>query len=292
MYHENYILTVSIPLCLSAVTLHVIGIYTLQTMKDSNIVQKCFLTQISLSEILLTLLNFTTMTSHAFRKHVQYKMFLDILTKSFAIPLYAGLFLLTAERFLQVYYHLNYRNSWFDQNKKKLCIIAWILAFLTAVIMIVVHQAAYRHCNHVVISISLSLLGTIILLVEFFMTYGYLFAKLYKLEPNERKRNHCITIRRKFLVPLLTIIMLLVFSAVPDLIRVITYCVYKHDVPLITSLYVIHFICDGIIYLFFQPSLRRKVAVLFRGHMNENTLQSTRRGISTLKKSKTYVIHV
>lgn len=279
---RRWMFILSIPLCLTAVTLHSVGIITLQRIDDPHAVQKCFLTQISLAEILLTVLHFALMASHTLNHHSHVPLYIDMVTRACVIPLYAGLFLLTTERFLQVYQHLKYTNSWFDKNKKNLCIFSWVCTIVTVIVMVTTHEMAFHRCKHILITVLLSLIGTMILLFEFFLTYGYLFSKVNKLLPMELRRNCCTTIRRKFLVPLLIIIMLVLFSVIPDSVRVYQYLEEINNSPDITLLYIVHFICDGCIYLFFQPCLRRKCVSLFRGHSAKDRFSTIRSKISIL----------
>ena len=164
MNADKYLLPLDICLYFFAIAIHSVGIYVLHSIKGGDIVQKCFLIHISLSEIVLTTLNIisasvslTTLHPHE-RKHFQ--VYLRIATESCTLPLYAGLSLLTMERFLQVYLHLRYNDSWFDRNKKNICVVTWCIAIASAVVIGVVHHSANHQCHHRVLNVLTSLVLT------------------------------------------------------------------------------------------------------------------------------------
>ena len=57
MTADRYLLPLDMCLSVVAVGLHGLAVYVLRTIKDTDTIQRCFLIHISISEIVLTLLN-------------------------------------------------------------------------------------------------------------------------------------------------------------------------------------------------------------------------------------------
>ena len=135
--------------------------------------------------------------------------------------------------------------------------------------MSLVHHAEQKKCQHRIFNVITSLVLTTLLLFFYLLTYGYLLSKVQKLRPPGAKFTCCLTVRRKFLVPVLIILVLVLFSALPDAARVVMYRMSgAHGTDIrdeISCLYTVHFICDGVIYIFCQPPLRVKVVGLLWG---------------------------
>ena len=103
-------------------TFHSIGIYLLT--KEDSLNARFYLMSLSVSEIWSALI-----VAIYLSLDVKYKLALYvviIIAHTMKAPYYFSMFILTLDRFCEIYFHMSYSNTWFYMNKIKVILIGWV----------------------------------------------------------------------------------------------------------------------------------------------------------------------
>ena len=234
--------------------LHGIGLNLLITQRNGR-KRNAILINISLADALFAVLWLTQIAS-GWAKFNMIK-YISVLKVSTSIILYYSLCLLSSDRFLEVYMHLNYRNSIMYSQKILLCLLGWG----SGVVVLITLLLAQLNINSYLYSVYL--VGDILVLVVSSPTYIYLYIRYRKsnrqmsksrLKNVPGKRHH------RFWIPCMIVLSFVLFFAVPDII--VIACRSKNWKNLEENLNILNklnFICDAVIYIFLQPSFRMRL---------------------------------
>lgn len=200
-----------------------------------------------------------------------------IYATSMRIPFYWLMIMLTIERFLVVYIHLRYSNSWFDRHKEKLCIASWVtyIVFCVSVNIAYVKLDSSSNFYNDLLRTKYTLLGHLLIVVIFVSVYGYIYWKIRILKTQVVMNDRLETRKWKVFVPFFIVLSFLIFRGITELVAVFHLKTLK---VYIVWIYSFDFFVNGIVYIFLQPVLRRDFKRIF--------CRARNRGESSLKSSR------
>ena len=260
---------VTLIISLLGIHLHIFGIYLLSTDSSLRCKQKFFILNLSIWNIFLavkSVINFICLLT-GMKETLDHIFFFG---QGLNAPFYSIMVALTLERFLEVYLNIHYKNSLFEKNKEWICITSWCLGLgIFVYLSIYYHSVQFdirlnKSVNRIV-QLSLSF----VVITEFCFVYGYIFVKLR----NGRQRTESRATRtrnQRIFVPFFVVLSYIFFVAVPDFILVFYNILEKYAI----LFYRINVIFDALIYLFMQPTLRRKLFKKTRNLNNDNITTS------------------
>jgi hypothetical protein len=196
---------------------------------------------------------------------------MDIVVYGLGIPFYIGMFLLTLQRFLEVYLHLRYIGCWFEQNQLLLCLIPWCTFGVFSMTLSIVYELgmiSIATTNSICRDVSVSL--TFIVILEFLTVYAYIFLKFRAFRYTSATRQQSTVPKRpRLYIPFLIVVTYIIFIFVPDFISVF----FKHLYGQFLSVfYYFNVIADALIYIVLKPSVRMRVSksisMLSQAHRN------------------------
>lgn len=185
-----------------------------------------------------------------------------IYATSMRIPFYWLMIMLTIERFLVVFIHLRYNNSWFDRHKEKLCIASWVvyIVFCVSVNIVYVKDDPNGNFYNDLLETKYTLLGHLLIVLIFVSVYGYIYWKIRILKSQVAMKDRLETKKWKIFVPFFIVLSFLIFRGVTELVAVF----YLKSLQIyIIWIYSFDFFFNGIVYIFLQPVLRRDFKRIF-----------------------------
>ena len=186
---------------------------------------------------------------------------MDIIVYGLGVPFYFGMFLLTLQRFLEVYLHLRYFGCWFEQNQLLLCSMPWCAFGVFSVTLSLVYEiglVSIVTTNLICHIISMSL--TFLVILEFLAVYAYIFQKFrtfrYTRAGTRQHQHNPVAKRPRLYIPFLIVATYIIFIFVPDFVSVF----FKHLYGQFLSVfYYFNVIADALIYIVLKPSVRMRV---------------------------------
>lgn len=262
-----------VALCFSVfgILFHAIGIKLLITENNWNKQFKQGRTQgvlllmnISISDILFSVQNIFRffMEYYEINKLATIIAIMDVITYGIGIPFYWGMFLLTMQRFLEVYLHLRYYGCWFEKRQFLLCMTTWFVCLLfssSLIAMCVAQVVLMKTVRSVCQVISTSL--TFVVIVEFIIVYSYIFKKFRAIHCNKKNRSHnhrCYIAKRRsrIYVPFFIVMTFIVFIGIPDFISAFGAHFYSNFIYIF---YYINVLSDALIYIALKPNNRGRI---------------------------------
>jgi len=256
-----------------AITLHCLGIYLLshQIKKDRSH-QVPIMMNLSIAEIFMGLFDvaYNIMIGEGVTKDIT-DYFYTIQCCCFVISCFLILTVLTLDRFFEVYLNITYP-IYFTKRVVHICLFCcWAVGFSLGIILCSLKYAIGINTLDVVFRFLFPLFE-LFFFVSAVVTYSYIYSKFRRLsrDPNLNSKNTLK--KRKFFVPTLIIFTFFLFAIIPDQLHLFLFYIYDIGsntfLNAILLLYVVGFICDAAIYIFFQKTtykiLRRKLNALSR----------------------------
>lgn len=267
-----------IPLILHVISilLHTLGIYLLrqQTLNTSN--QIPLLLNLSIAEIFMSVFDFTyNILQHSNVDKNTTEYFYTIQCTCFVISYFLILIVLTLDRFFEVYLNITYP-VYFSRKIVSRCLaVCWIIGFTLCFLLVMLRYTINIDSLRVVFLILFPTFESIFFTVAVF-TYGYIFKKYRKANLSQVKGGSNTSLqrrtfkRRKFFVPTLIIVTFFFFAIIPDQLHLFLFYLYdagsNKALDAILTLYVIGFICDALIYIFFPKGNRTMLKKMFKPH--------------------------
>lgn len=252
----EWLYSVTLALTTLAFTLHICGMYLLLKKRFSTN-QRFLLLHLSTSEIGFCVGTFTRigLIFCGYKTSSEYAV---VVVHSLHFPFYIGIFLLTLERFLEIYLHMYYINCWFYKRKKVLSIISWCIGIAHISLTFFIHKVYGITVEEILnIDNKFFMVLSLLLAIVFGFVYTYIFLSLQKLEIKKRRRT-----LRHALIPFFIALSYIFFMAIPDII-IITHTATDRTMDYMRLLWRINLIGDAIIYIFLQPSIRRRLKHIF-----------------------------
>lgn len=257
-----------------SISLHCLGIFLLshQIKKDRSH-QVPIMMNLSVAEIFMSIFDFTynVMTRENFNNNIRTYVY-TIQCTCFVISCFLILTVLTLDRFFEVYLNLKYP-IYFTKGVVRICLAGcWAIGFSLGMALCVARYLYGTNTLDVIYRVLFPLFEIIFFTVAV-MTYTYIYSKYRLLLRNpvgNRNRSNAFG-KPKFFVPTLIIFTFFFFAIIPDQLHLFLFYIYdigsKLLLNIILTLYVIGFICDAVIYIFFQRTtrqiLRMKIHQLF-----------------------------
>ena len=240
---EIYLKILSTVLPSLVLILHIIGQYLL--WKTNQRKKEIFIVSVSLSNIVFCVYVILCFPLDYFIPGIC--MHSTIAISGAIIPFHGSLILLTLERFLEVYYHMKYKLSWFFRNRVTLCLIIWVawpMLFLIIMVAFYKYQIPYEKIRYFLFT-YFDTAGQLMVTFHFLFVYIYLY---YKTRDISRDRMHS-----KLFLPFLLVLTFTVFETIPALI----FVVRGHFHILVWLLYCMDMLCNVLFYIFLQPNVRK-----------------------------------
>lgn len=235
--------TISLVTYILPFLLHIIGISLLLT-QASNIgeSQRIFMINLSLSEILLTLSASVRTIAYVTQSSTNFiYQFAAIFNIFSCVPYYSVMYLLTLDRFAEVYLNIRYPLYWSKTHSKYTMIIIWMLSGLLLVLLFIylqiypqeghrrIHDVAYAYVFPVC-----DILFVIIASICYFYISKRLKIKRRNSLPvalialsSKRKESNVKKTKRQngyyLLLPTLLITTFVIFIEIPDLLFFVLY---------------------------------------------------------------------
>ena len=231
---------------------HPLGIYLL--LKETEFDSRFYLANLSMTEIFRSLFAMLFLTLKT--KSILAANICVMLSHSFKTPYYYSMFILTLDRFCEIYYHLSYPGTWFYKNKMIAIMIGWI-CWVGHVGFLFIFSASHNFRIAVMKEAinggnMIHLILSCILVLQFIIVYGYITVKIFVI--NQRSTL-------KFgLVPFLVVGTFVLLNFIPDVVVAIdrpyflTYAILSITVNSLT---------DVMIYVFLQKQIRQRFFKLF-----------------------------
>lgn len=253
---------ISLPLSAIVVLLHLYGIYMLWRVGVLGSSKYVLIASFSLSNILFAMHNLVRFPVH--RHFPEVFVYLSVVVEGLRLPFYGNMVLLTLERFLEVYLHMLYYESFFNKRKFYLALFLWLLFLgwvFGSVTALYMHVALEKIVY--VVSIPFSLVAHSIIIVQFVLVYAYVYVKM-------RRQNRLVLLfrnegssasRRKIFIPFFIVLTFIFFDTVPDLFIIFAGKEYSSWILLLFRLDTLF---NAVIYLFLQPRVKRRLSKRFR----------------------------
>ena len=244
-----------------AILLHIVGVCLLTQERRSTSPQRNLLLSLSYCDIGFCILSLLRIAIGDVSNTPAYNHIL-ILSYSLNFPFFFGMFFLTLDRFLQIFLHLGYLNSFYERHKERFCLCSWFTAVLYGITVCVLHASSIYTIDSIQIKWSfISLIFSAVVVTEFIMVYTYIFIKLRK---SSSSRQHFRLL--KDMRPFLIILTFVLFIFIPVL--------YSRHEPGIGDylklIYRINFLSDALIHILLQPRIKRRFVRLL-GRKSEIT---------------------
>ena len=143
------------------------------------------------------------------------------------LSLYFGMVILSIQRFLVIYFHLNYELSCFKQNERKIVIISWLFCGFLYLLFISLHklQNIDRRRLQFVIT-QMLILSNMFTVAVFLVAYCYIYYKFRRLKNNVRRVIFNKQQKKQIFIPFFIILSFIMFGTIPHFARELTPTYY------------------------------------------------------------------
>ena len=297
-----YIHIILIVLRIVDIILHTIGIYLLRkTDQDKVNIQQIYITNLSITEVCFSVLwllmlpaaKFFSLSNriHIIISEVQKHVMICIYT-IVAFVYYTTMYLLTLDRLIAVKFSFIYRARWDKKKTKILLFTVWIIGLVLFVSVLIGHEITGFDFDipfHKYFYTPLNV-GFILLAVS---SYLFIFRK-YKRSVDRNSRTSrkdsslVVFYKSRFYLPVLLILTFIIFIIVPDMAYMFLMTLQKKTSDSLLSICVISYslsnIIDGLLYIFLQPKIRKRLKTLLQCKILRHTksrLGETRSSVTT-----------
>lgn len=177
---------------------------------------------------------------------------------SIVVSYFVSLFLLTKERFIEVYLHLRYCNSWFDRNKIRLSVAGWILSVSYIIVMTTLWKLGFsEELIYYVIPRTNEAVWQSVLVLQFVLVYGYLYVKFQRAQRENQVLRHGLK-RKNIFAPFFVVFSFIMLDTVPGVWM--HFQEHEHSTNVIPLLYSLDLLCNSILYVFLRKDIREHLA--------------------------------
>jgi len=256
-----------------AISLHCLGIYLLShQIKQDRSHQVPILMNLSIAEIFMSVFDvaYNIMISYNVEANINIYVY-TIQCTCFVISNFLVLTVLALDRFFEVYLNITYPIFITKQVIHRALFGCWSIGFTLGIILCTLRYTMGINTLDVVFRILFPFFE-----ILFFScavcSYSYIYMKYRQMSRNQAKttNNNNSFKKRKFFVPTLIIFTFFLFAIIPDQLHLFLFYIYDIGsntfLNTILLMYVVGFICDAVIYIFFQKTtysiLRKKLKLL------------------------------
>jgi len=275
-----------------AISLHLLGIFLLsQQIKKDRSHQVPIMLNLSIAEIFMSVFDvaYNIMIVNGVDENISIYVY-TVQCTCFVVSCFLILTLLTLDRFFEVYLNITYP-VFFTRRVVYMCLLScWLIGFSLGILLCSLRYAIGIDTLDVVFKVLFPGFE-IIFFSSAVITYSYIYSKFRKLsrDPIRNASSSQSLKKRKFFVPTLIIFTFFWFAIIPDQLHLFLFYIYGIGsttfLNAILLLYVIGFICDAVIYIFFQKTtykiLRKFLRRIFSPNIvdpeNENSDKMARR---------------
>jgi len=228
--------------------LHLYGIHLL--WRD-NWKKHFFLINVALTNVAMCVCSCTKLVLVLLENEHAVRYLLGIIATGFLLSYFESLFLLTVQRFLEVFLHMSYTNSFFETHKQRICAISWLssLVYITAM-TVALHRGVPEHIIYDTVPHVYETVWQFVLVLQFFVVYGYLYTKF-------RQSGKTPSLRRRTLfVPFIIVFSFIIFDTVPGILM---YFLTEYNINVITFLYSLDMLCNSLLYIFIRKDVREQI---------------------------------
>lgn len=260
---------ISVPLSVLVFILHSYGLFLMWRLRFNCSSKYKLIASFSICNILYALYNLIRFPL-AYHAPVAYSYFYVIM-EGVRIPFYGTMCLLTAERFLEVFLHMNYQKSFFNIHKLKLVIVLWFASFAWLVLSIVLLVLCRTRESHEKtrsillewISVRISCAFHLLIIVQFVCVYTYIYVQVRSTRHAcKQLTNYNIqNTRGRVFVPFFIVITFIAFDTVPDMFIIFAQQKYQSWILLFFR---IDTLLNAVMYMFLQPRVKKRLSRKFR----------------------------
>lgn len=290
-------------LCLFNILLHSTGVILILKSHGNRKIQLYYILHLSIAELCINILHFVqcvtiivtnsaTEGEKIYHQEMEYYFELFVYTL-FSLVYYFCMLFITLDRLLACWLTVQYPNIWNTHKARCSMYITWFIGVLMLIfIASLPSEYFYLRDLHKYFYIPFDS----IFVVSAVVTYSLIFHRHKKAvrrratmkdESVHRKRTTMEIFRNsKFHVPSMLIVTFILFVAIPDLVYLLLVMIFSHDETdtLLTGIRItqsLSYLIDGIIYIFFSPSIRkllsgkkrlRRNLTVYRRKREESTL--------------------
>ena len=180
---------------------------------------------------------------------------IGVVATGFLLAYFASLFLITLQRFLEVYLHMAYEGSVFDIQKQQICATSWLFSLLyICAVSIALRLGVSKHLLYDLIPHIYESVWQGILVLQFVLVYGYLYVKFR--ESRNLPHMRPFLRRRTVFVPFIVVLSFIILDTVPG---VLLNFLSGYNINLITFLYTLDMLCNSLLYIFIRKDVRRQL---------------------------------
>ena len=256
-----------LPLYAISLALHSLGIYLLTIVQQKSRTQDAIFVNLSIAEIFMSCCD---LTQNILSRSFVHPLVIDYLTiiqcALFVIPSIWIMTLLALNRFLEVYLNIKYNLMVNRKKMRILLVLFWVVGILTAFLLVFL-RSKYERISTTIYKFLLPINEGCFFFIAV-VSYSYIWRKISVQRTKTRRRMQQFHaqqkeyLRKNFFPPFLIIVSFITFVLIPDILNLIFVHTLKlKEADLIKSIllvfYVTGFICDALIYIFFQPHVTR-----------------------------------
>ena len=255
-----------------AISLHCLGIYLLShQIKQDRSHQVPILMNLSIAEIFMSAFDvaYNIMISYGVEEDINIYVY-TIQCTCFVISNFLILTVLALDRFFEVYLNITYPIFFTKQVVQRCLVGCWVIGFTLGILLCTLRYTMGINTLDVVFRILFPFFEIVFFSCAV-VSYSYIYMKYRQMMRNQShssgNNNNNSFKKRKFFVPTLIIFTFFLFAIIPDQLHLFLFYIYNIGsntfLNTILLLYVVGFICDASIYIFFQKTtysiLRKKL---------------------------------
>lgn len=249
----------SINLSLRTVTL-LLHLYGIRLLCRDSWKKHFLLINVALTNIMMCICSYLKLILKLTNAKDAERYLIGVVATGFLLTYFASLFLITLQRFLEVYLHMAYEASVFEIQKQHICFTSWFFSLVyigaasIALTLGVSKYMIYDLIPHIYESVWQG-----ILVLQFILVYGYIYVKFRESRNLPFSGNSHIQPflrRRKVFVPFLVVFSFIILDTVPGVLLNFSS---GYNINLITFLYTLDMLCNSFLYIFIRKDVRRQL---------------------------------
>lgn len=248
-------------LSLRTITL-LLHLYGIRLLCHDSWKKHFLLINVALTNIMMCLCSYLKLILKLTDAKYAERYLIGVVATGFLLAYFASLFLITLQRFLEVYLHMAYEVSVFGMQKQHICVTSWLFSVLyISAVSIALHLGVSKHLIYDLIPHIYESVWQGILVLQFILVYGYLYVKFResrKLPCDGGGNSHMRPYlrRRTVFVPFIVVFSFIILDTVPGVLLNFSS---GYNINLITFLYTLDMLCNSLLYIFIRKDVRRQL---------------------------------
>lgn len=288
---------IPLPFCVISISLHGIGIFLLTSLKTRRN-QDVIILNLSIAELIMSCCEMAqNILHHVYPVSSLAVSYLTVAQCTlFVFTSFLIMIVLTLDRFLETFLNLKYV-CYINKTTTRRCLfVCWLSGWTCGSVLLPLRYYHDKNIATVIFKYIFPITEGIFLITAA-ACYSYIYAKFRKLnyQPFQGKpefyghQARTKYRKKKFFPPFLIMISFVLFVVLPDIANLLLFYVFKNGITLhsniLSTFYVLGFICDAVIYVFLQKHVRKQFYRIFRMKIVPITSDISLRNNNRLPKS-------